>query len=93
LVQARWADASGVERVPDMAAVTKPSVFLAGRPAAERAADARIRGTFALLFVEFTIQNNGRFGSGIREGAHAPASPWIGLFQFQQGGPKQVVIL
>jgi hypothetical protein len=36
----------------------KTSVFFAGRPAAERAADARIRWLLALLLVEFAIQNH-----------------------------------
>jgi hypothetical protein len=49
---------SGIEGVPPLPAVTNPSLFFAGRPAAERAADARISRTFALLFVEFAIQNN-----------------------------------
>jgi hypothetical protein len=41
LVKAGWADASGVERIPHIAARTEPLVFFTGRPAAERAADAR----------------------------------------------------
>jgi hypothetical protein len=40
LVQARGAHASGVERVPLVAAGAEPLVFFAGRPHAERAADA-----------------------------------------------------
>jgi hypothetical protein len=41
LVKARWAHASGVERIPLVAALAEPLVFFAGRPAAEWAADAR----------------------------------------------------
>jgi hypothetical protein len=57
MVKARWADPSGVERVPVEAAVTRPSVFLAGRPAAQRAADARAIGIEALVFLKLAIQN------------------------------------
>jgi hypothetical protein len=41
LVKARGADASGVERIPLIAAGAEPLIFLPGRPAAERVADAR----------------------------------------------------
>src|SRR6266576_1995327 len=41
-VEARGADASGIERVPLMPAGTRPEVFFAGRPAAEGEADTRI---------------------------------------------------
>ena len=41
LLETVWADASGVERIPHIAALAEPVIFLAGRPAAERAADAR----------------------------------------------------
>jgi hypothetical protein len=41
LVEARWAHPARVERVPLMPAVTRPHVILAGRPAAQWAADAR----------------------------------------------------
>jgi len=58
LVQAGWADASGIERVPFMSAGTRPEVFFAGRPAAERAADARLGGFATLLFLNLAIQNN-----------------------------------
>jgi hypothetical protein len=40
LVKARGAHASGVKSVPLVAACAKPFVLFAGRPAAERAADA-----------------------------------------------------
>jgi hypothetical protein len=66
LVKARWADASGVERVPLIAALAEPFVFLAGRPAAERAADARTRWFVALLPFNLAIHN-----SLVRDGTHA----------------------
>jgi hypothetical protein len=51
LVEAGWTDASRVKGVPLVAAGAEPLVFLAGRPAAERAADARRfrRAGFPLL--------------------------------------------
>jgi hypothetical protein len=58
LMEARGADASSVERVPLIAARAEPFVLFAGRPAEERAADARIGWLPGLLFVEFAIQNN-----------------------------------
>jgi hypothetical protein len=62
LVKARWADASSVERVPRMTALAEPLIFLAGRPAAQRAADVRRFG-FAglLLFLKLAIQHGGFF--------------------------------
>ena|SRR5579864_3875205 len=57
LVQACGAHASGVERVPLVAAGAEPLVFFAGRPAAERAADARrLRSAGLLLFHKLAIQ-------------------------------------
>jgi len=41
LVKARGADPTRVERVPLVAASAEPFVLFAGRPAAQRAADAR----------------------------------------------------
>ncbi len=58
-----------------------------------RATDAGARRAEVFLLIEVAIQDNGRFGGVIREGAHARASSWIVLFELQQGGPKQVVIL
>ena len=40
-MEAGWADASGVERVPFISAGASPEVLLAGRPPTQRAADAR----------------------------------------------------
>ena len=71
LVQAGGADASRLERVPLMAALTRPEIVFAWRPAAERAPDTRAGRIMALLLIEVAIQNHGRFGSVIREGAHA----------------------
>jgi hypothetical protein len=45
LVEAGRTDSSCIERVPLKAAGAEPFIFLAGRPAAERAADARTRRT------------------------------------------------
>jgi len=56
-MQAGWADASRIERVPRMTAFAKPFVFFAGRPAAERAADARGFRFAELLLV---LSNDGR---------------------------------
>jgi len=65
-MEAGGADASGIERVPLMPAGAEPLVVLAGRPAAERAADAGAIGAEALVLVEVVIQNN-----VVRERAHA----------------------
>jgi hypothetical protein len=59
LVQARWANASGLERVPFIAAGAKPFVFFAGRPAAERTADAR--GFRLAGFLLFKLAIHDRF--------------------------------
>ena len=40
LMQAGWADASSIKSVPFVATSANPFVFLAGRPAAQRAPDA-----------------------------------------------------
>lgn len=61
LVQACRADSSGVERVPLITALAEPLVSLAGRPAAERAADARrLRSSGFLVFVKLTIRGDDR---------------------------------
>jgi hypothetical protein len=54
-MQARWADASGIERVPLVSALAKPFVFFARRPAAEGAADAR--GAGVLFFLKLAVWN------------------------------------
>jgi hypothetical protein len=61
LVKARCADASRVKGVPLIAAGAKPFIFLAGRPAAERAADKwRLRLAGFLLLFKLAIWNNDR---------------------------------
>jgi hypothetical protein len=60
---------SRLESVPLIAARAEPLVVLAGRPAAQGAADARAGGVEALLFIQFVINNNG--GLIVREGTHA----------------------
>jgi hypothetical protein len=58
LVKAGGTDASGVERVPLMAAGARPDVLLARRPGAERASDARpVR---RLFFLELAFWNKDR---------------------------------
>jgi hypothetical protein len=59
LVQVGWADASSVKGVPRIAAGAEPLVLLAGRPSAERAADARAGRIVFLLLIKFVIQNCG----------------------------------
>src|SRR5438132_925173 len=60
LMKTNGAHSSRIERVPLMSAATRPAVVLAGRPAAERAPDARAGRTLTLLCVEFAICHNGR---------------------------------
>jgi len=72
LVQASRAYASRVEGIPLVAAGAEPLVFFAGRPAAQRATDARLGRALALLLFSLAIQNHGGVGRVIREGAHAP---------------------
>jgi len=63
LVNARWADAPGVERVPLKSASAEPFVLFTRRPAAERAADARRFGRAGLLlFVKLAVYNIGQHG-------------------------------
>jgi hypothetical protein len=57
LVQAGWADSPSVECIPLLPAGAEPLVFLAGRPAAERAADARLGWLVALLFLKLAIRD------------------------------------
>src|ERR1700745_4397853 len=61
LVETGWADASSIKRVPRMTALAEPVIFLAGRPAAERAADARrFRLVGLLLFLNLAVWSDGR---------------------------------
>ena len=65
LAQASWADSTRVERVPLIPACAEPFVFLAGRPAAERAADAR--GFYLAEFL-LAVWNDGRI---VGDGSHS----------------------
>jgi hypothetical protein len=56
LMQAGWADSSGVEGIPIVPACAGPEVFFAGRPAADWTADAR---TGCVPF-NIAIRNNDR---------------------------------
>jgi hypothetical protein len=66
LVQAAGADASSIEAVPLMPARAEPLVFLAGRPAAERAADTW--GAGVLLVLKLGVWNDDRI---VRDRTHA----------------------
>ena len=67
-MQASSADASGVERVPRMTALAEPLVLLAGRPAAEQAADRRrLRSAGLLRIFKLAIWNDDRI---VRDGSH-----------------------
>src|SRR5215467_12502771 len=63
LVQACWAHSSSVERIPLITALAESFVFVAGRPAAQRAADAGARRIVAPVDGEFAVN----YGNG---GAH-----------------------
>ena len=60
LIKAGGAHSTRVERVPLMTTGARQEVFLAGRPTAEWAPDARAGRAEAFFLVEFAIQNNGR---------------------------------
>jgi len=81
LVEAGWADATSVERVPFVTAGAGPVVLLAGRPSAERAADAWAGGIAVLLLLNLVIHNNRR-SSGSR----------FILFQFEQNWSQHRVV-
>jgi hypothetical protein len=58
-MEANWANSTSIEGVPLIAALAEPFVFLAGRPAAERASDARARRIVALLLLlKLAIQDD-----------------------------------
>jgi hypothetical protein len=59
-----------MECVPFISALTEPSVFLAGRPAADRAAYSWAGWFVALVLISFVINNNRRVV--VRKGAHVP---------------------
>jgi hypothetical protein len=64
------ANSPGVERVPKVTAATRPTVILAGRPAAERAPDTGAGGSKAFLLVTSGVTskaaNGGHFKTGQR---------------------------
>ena len=68
------AHSPSVKGVPEMSAVASPEIVLAGRPAAERASNARAGGVETFLLVGVSIQNHGRFGNVIQDGR----SPCLG---------------
>jgi hypothetical protein len=60
LVKAGWADASSVEGVPIVSACAEPFIFFSGRPATDRAADARGFGLAGfLIFLKLAVWSNG----------------------------------
>ena len=67
LTEAGGAYPASVEGVPLIAATTRPAVILAGRPAAERAPNARTGRVEAFLLFGLAINNN---RGVIREGVH-----------------------
>jgi len=67
LLEAGGAYPSSVEGVPFVPTGERPAVILAGRPAAERAADAGAGGVEAFLLIGFTIHS---YGLVIFNGAH-----------------------
>jgi hypothetical protein len=71
LAQARRANSTGIKRVPFIPTGARPAVVLAGRPAAERASNARAGRIEALLLIRLAIQDR----RVIREDAHDPICP------------------
>jgi hypothetical protein len=59
-MQARWADASRIKCVPIVPTSAEPVVFLAGRPATERAADAWAGWFVGLVFLKLAVGRDGR---------------------------------
>jgi len=85
LMKERRAHASGVERFPLAAASAEPLVIFAGRPTAERAADARrFRSVGLLILLKLAVWNDDRI---VRDRTHArrsrsarcPPNAWIVL--------------
>jgi hypothetical protein len=70
MVEASRAHSSGVKRVPHAAAVTRPEMVFAWRPAAERASNAGAGGFEALILIGLAIQHYRRIVIG--GCAHAP---------------------
>ena len=68
-MEARWADASRVEGIPFVSARAEPFVFFTGRPAAERAPDARrLRLAGLVVFLKLAIWGDDRV---VSNGTHA----------------------
>lgn len=70
-MEAGGTHAPGIERIPFVAAATRPAVFFAGCPAAEWAADTWAGGVEAFVFFKLAIQDHGGFAGVIGEGPHA----------------------
>jgi hypothetical protein len=60
LMETGWADTSRVKAVPLVAAGAKPLVLIAGRPAAERAPDARAGGVAAFVESGVAVDDGAR---------------------------------
>ena len=59
LMKTGGANSPGVERVPKVTAATRPTVILAGRPAAERAPGTGAGGSQAFLLIRLAIKDSG----------------------------------
>jgi len=57
-MEAGWTDASAVESIPLEAAGAEPFVLFAGRPTAERAADARAGRIVPVFLLKLAVQND-----------------------------------
>ena len=85
MLEAGRADASSVERVPFVTAVARPFIFSAGRPAAQRAADARgFRSAGLLIFLKLAVWDDDRIVGDRSHGcrsrsARCPPNTWIAL--------------
>jgi hypothetical protein len=67
-MEARRAYPASVEGVPEVAAIARPEIVLAGRPTTFGAPDARAGGVEIFRLIGFTIKNNSELV--VREGAH-----------------------
>src|ERR1700758_3987823 len=90
--QAYWAHAPRIKGIPRMSALAEPFVFLAGRPTAERAADARAGGIVALVLLKLAVWNDDRSVGGPTHGcrsrsARCPPNTWIVLFPASTSPP------
>jgi len=80
--------ALGIEGVPFMSAGARPEIVLTWRTTTKWASNAWAGRAEALLLVGFAIQNDGRFGPVIREGAHVPVlcPNLVRRFSAREGG-------